>query len=262
MKMAYILAKLSIFVSWTNKVNENNTEVADEPIDYANVQQIMQQQSQSMQMFSSQNKLPSDLFIQRSPKETARLLYDLVSKSDRKYRHHTYTNCWIGRDAISVMMEHNLCLHRKHGVELCRQMEEMNLIHHVLYENGGKFGDNKQSYYQFTIDDQTTNSNNRRLTDLDVAFGLIHKVKTSDLLNYTKKNKEKKLVLDQYLQTDDNGVLPQFTKLPSFAIQDIDLADIREKKQRKRSTLTEFKKTQKKYVDLGNLKYGDLCIIN
>merc|ERR1712228_667031 len=219
----------------------------DDAFDYQNMRKIMNQQSKSMQNVSTNNRKVSDLFIQRDIKQTARLLYDLVEKSDRKYRHHTYTQCWIGKDAISAMMEHNLCLHRKHGVELCRKMEELNLIHHVLYEDGGKFGDNKHSFYQFTIDDQKNSHRKRIFSDLDVEFGLIHKIKTKDLLKYTTKNQKSKRVLDQFLQKDEKGILPKFTKLPSAMLQEMDFVDLKKRKHRKKSA-SGLKSWQKRYV--------------
>merc|ERR1712129_94547 len=214
---------------------------------------IMDQQSKSMQNIKSRRQ-PSDLFVQRDIKSTARLLYELVDATDRKYRHQTYTNCWIGKEAVTAMMENNLCLHRKHGVALCRQMEDENLIHHVLYENGGKFVDSKHAFYQFTIDDKRQ-TRQRIFSDLDVEFGLIHKIETKQLIEHRHfmKNQQSKRVLDDFLaQTMENeqGILPKFTKLPSAMLQEMNLTDFQMKKIRKRSTMTRFKSMQKEYVDL------------
>ena len=96
------------------------------------------------------------------------------------------------------------------------------------------------------------------VSDLDVEFGLIHKIKTKDLIKYKHKmkNQQSKRVLDEFLhsqQNDHDGVVPKFTKLPSAMLQEMDLVDFKNKKIRKRSTMTQFKSIQKEYVDLPEL---------
>ena len=248
-------------------------------INYQAMHYMMKQQSQSLSHIRSQPKAPprqkskpkppppridksielsvqpTDLFIQRPIKEVARLLYDLVEKDDRKYKLHTYTNCFIGRNAITIMEENNLCLHRKHGVQLCREMEELNIIHHVLYEKGNKFGDNKDSLYQFTYDDDDGFGDMNKKSDLDVAFGLLHQVKTKDLLDFTKNGNQNTInnEIKKHIIHDSNGKLPIYTKLPSTLLQTLDLSNLDQVRKRHKSTISQFKETADRYIELPQL---------
>eukprot|EP01084_Bolivina_argentea_P156665 273030_1 len=197
------------------------------------------------------SETPSDLYIEKPIREIARILYDLVDKKNRKYKLDTFTDCFIGRAAINIMIENNLCLHRSHGVQLCRTMEELNIIHHVLYENGKHkfFSDNKDSYYQFTIDDDHKSKN----SDLDIAFGLYKKIETQKLLKLQSKYSTYDNNIMEYIKKDSDGYLPQYIKLPSQIFQTFDLSNLSEARKRHKSTMSLFKETANKYIELPEL---------
>eukprot|EP00485_Elphidium_margaritaceum_P001038 CAMPEP_0202695806 /NCGR_PEP_ID=MMETSP1385-20130828/9292_1 /ASSEMBLY_ACC=CAM_ASM_000861 /TAXON_ID=933848 /ORGANISM="Elphidium margaritaceum" /LENGTH=566 /DNA_ID=CAMNT_0049351883 /DNA_START=32 /DNA_END=1732 /DNA_ORIENTATION=+ len=196
----------------------------------------------------------SSVYIERPIKLVARMMYDLVDKQDRKYKRRTYTDCFVAREAVTVMDQHGLCLHRFHGVSLFREMEQRNIIHHVLYEKGGRFCDDRHCLYQFTIDDdgqqqQQQQQQARKKKDLDVAFGLMHEVDTQKLVHLSKNNASIRQLLHDDAQAND-GVLPQFTKLPSEAIACFDLKQV---KRARLSTMKDFRNAQNEVLELPEL---------
>ena len=165
---------------------------------------------------------------------------------NRKYKGHTYTNCFVGKAAVSALVAHNLCLHRKHGVALCQQMEAGRIIHHVLYEKGAPFADNgKDALFQFAIDDEGLD--HKQYTDLDVAFGVVRAVETKVLLRSSNADALK------FVRLNSKGSMPLYTKLPSTLLQTLNLDDLEAARIRHKSTISQFKAEQDRYVDLPEL---------
>ena len=145
--------------------------------------------------------------------------------------------CFVGREAVAAMLEHDLCLHRDHGVMLCREMEREGIIHHVLYEDGARqFGDDGNALYQWAVDDELDGKD----VDLDVAFGVVEEVETAKLAAVSGPEME---------------ALPPFTKLPAALLEMLDLSGLESAKKRHRSTLSRFKQTADHFVDLPVLRY-------
>ena len=166
--------------------------------------------SASVLTSNSSMEQPSDLFVQRSVRQTARLLYDLVECKVRRLKGHSFTDCFVAKEAVTAMMENNLCLHREHGVLLCLEMENEGIIEHVLYERGAqKFVDLKDALYHWTVDGDG-HRGQRSDSALDVAFGL--------------------------------------HQMPAELIENMDLSQF--DTIRRSSTLTQFKQTANHLVDL------------
>mmetsp|Transcript_8578 Transcript_8578/g.38246 ORF Transcript_8578/g.38246 Transcript_8578/m.38246 type:complete len:703 (-) Transcript_8578:455-2563(-) len=71
----------------------------------------------------------------------------MVEVRDRSYMLRMYRNCFVGSDAVDILVKKGLVTNRRDAVKLCQMMLSEGVFHHVLREH--QFEDAKL-FYQFT----------------------------------------------------------------------------------------------------------------
>ena len=84
---------------------------------------------------------------------------------DRRYKFKTYKQCFIGADAIKVMISLNLASNVDEAIVFGNKLIESNMIQHVTKEHSFK---NEKLFYRFTDEYYNTNSYKSTLNDLNL----------------------------------------------------------------------------------------------
>ena len=84
---------------------------------------------------------------------------------DRKYKFKTYRRCFIGSDAINVMISLNLASNEKEAMELGNKLIQSNIIQHVTKKHAFK---NEKLFYRYTDQYYQTDSYKSTLDQLNL----------------------------------------------------------------------------------------------
>ena len=84
---------------------------------------------------------------------------------NRRFKFKTYKQCFIGLDAIKVMISLNLASNENEAIVLGNKLIESNMIQHVTKEHSFK---NEKLFYRFTDEHYNTNSYKSTLNDLNL----------------------------------------------------------------------------------------------
>lgn len=79
----------------------------------------------------------------------AQLLRDKVEIADRSYRFRTYKNCFLGRDAVKVLVEEKVAENEEEALLLGNLLLENGYIQHVARDHPLK---NEHLFYEFIED--------------------------------------------------------------------------------------------------------------
>lgn len=77
----------------------------------------------------------------------AEKLYIKIEIKDRKYKSKTYKHCFIGSEAVSLIIELKLALNKTEAIEFGDQLINANLVSHVTNDHMFK---NEELFYTFT----------------------------------------------------------------------------------------------------------------
>lgn len=104
------------------------------------------------------NNLPSDvaqITYQMPLKQKVMILKKYVPIKDRFFRLKTYARCFVGSDAVDVLMKQRIVVSRKEGVHLIRQMKkEFACFYTIVSDKTQTFDDGSHCYYRFKMDEQ------------------------------------------------------------------------------------------------------------
>lgn len=135
------------------------------------------------------NNLPSDvaqITYQMTLKDKFLTMKKYVPIKDRFFRLKTHPRCFVGSDAVDVLMKQRIVVSRKDAVTLIRQMkEEFGCFYTIISDKGQSFDDGGNCYYRFKMD-QEIMKNPEKAKDL--AFHCVIDALTGNEGNTTEFN--------------------------------------------------------------------------
>lgn len=110
------------------------------------------------QFYKWKNNLPSDVAqttYGMELKDMVKIIKKHVPIKDRFFRLRTYPRCFVGSEAVDVLLKQKCVVSRKDAVKLIRKMKkEFHCFYTIVSDKGESFDDGSHCYYRFKMDEQ------------------------------------------------------------------------------------------------------------
>lgn len=144
------------------------------------------------QLYKWKNNLPSDvaqITYHMSLKDKVKVLKKYVPIQDKFFRLKSYPRCFVGSDAVDVLLKHRIVVSRRDAVKLIRKMkQEFKCFYTIVSDKNNKdksFDDGNYCFYRFKMDEEIMKHRNGAK---DLAFHCVVDALTGNEGNTTEFN--------------------------------------------------------------------------